>query len=62
MSGCFGVEKGNGTFRFYGLDYKFDLRVDRNEMCVELIYVFPFYTHMAVIYVSKPPFGRVRGR
>ena len=25
-------------------------------MCVEFIHVFPFYTHMAVIYVPKPPF------
>ena len=23
-------------------------------MCVELIFVFPFYTRVAVVYVSKP--------
>ena len=26
---------------------------------MEFIRVFPFYAHMAVIYVSEPPFGRV---
>ena len=61
LSGCFGVKKVNVAFWFY-LDRKFDLRVDGIGMWVELVSVFPFYTHMAVIYLSKPPFGRVSRR
>ena len=61
LSGCFGVKKGNGTFWFY-LDCKCDVRIDGIEMWVEFIYLLSFYTYVAVIYVSKPPFRRVRGR
>ena len=43
------------------LDCEFGVRVDGIEMCVEFVYVFSFYANMAVIYVSEPPFGRVRG-
>ena len=51
LSGCFCVEKGNGTFWFY-LDCKFDVMVDGIDMWVEFIYAFPFYTHVAIIYVT----------
>jgi len=61
LSGCFYVKKGNGIFWFH-LDGKFDVGVDRIEVWVEFIRVFFFYAHMAVIYLSEPPFGRVWSR
>lgn len=57
--GCFGVKKGNAAF---WLDCNFDVRVGGIDMWVEFVYVFRFYTRLAAIYVSRPPFGRVKGR
>ena len=56
LSGFFSVKKASGTFWFY-LDCKFDVKVDGIQVWMKFIYVFPFYTHVAVIYVSKQPFG-----